>query len=49
LSLAIGVTFENVDGVIDLCEKFFGIKVSIAIFSSLEDKPGFPCGCENVK
>jgi hypothetical protein len=49
LSLAIGATFKNVDGVIDLCEKFFSIEVSIAIFSGLEDELGFPCGCENVK
>jgi hypothetical protein len=48
LSPALGEAFKNVDGLIDLSVKIFGVEVPIAIFSSLEDDSGLPDGCEYV-
>jgi hypothetical protein len=48
LSPALGETFENVDGLIDLFVKVVCIEPPIAIFASLENDPGFPDGYEDV-
>jgi hypothetical protein len=44
LSPAFGKAFENVDGLIDLLEEVIGAEPPIAIFTGLEDDPGFPGG-----
>ena len=46
LGPALGVAFENVNGVVNLLEEIVGVEVSIAIFARLEDDSGFPDGCE---
>src|SRR5258708_5770411 len=44
-----GESFEDVDGIIDLVEKVVCIEEPIAILAHLEDNPGFPCECEELK
>jgi hypothetical protein len=48
LSPALGETFENVDGLIDLFEKVVGVEPPITISASLENDLGFPDGYEDV-
>jgi dihydroxyacetone kinase DhaKLM complex PTS-EIIA-like component DhaM len=47
LGHAVGETFEDVDGVVDLLKKIVGVEVSIAISAGLEDDPGFPGKCKD--
>jgi len=49
LGPALGAAFEDVDGVIDLPEKIFGVEESITIFARLEDNSGFPGVYEDVR
>ena len=49
LGPALGEALKNVDCLIDLSEKIIGIKETIAIFSCLEDDPGFPDGYQRCE
>jgi len=42
LSLILGETLKNIDGIVDLSEKIVGVKVPVMISASLEDDLGFP-------
>jgi hypothetical protein len=44
LSIALGVTFKDVDGLIDLSKKIVHVKVSFVIFANFEENLGFPGG-----
>jgi hypothetical protein len=48
LGPAIGETFKNVNGLVDLSEKIVRVEITIAVFARLKYNSGFPGGCEDM-